>query len=70
MHVMAEFAVALTNSESFNLVKLVDLPEDCQLLCLELFEYCLCSGLTEEERQAASDALTPFTLHVSSPYLH
>jgi hypothetical protein len=70
MNVMAEFAVSLTNSESFNLARLEELPEDCQLLCLKMFEYCLSTGLTEDERQAASDALTPFAQGVSSSYLH
>lgn len=70
MNLMAEFAVSLTNSESFNLARLDKLPQDCQLLCSEMFEYCLSTGLTEEERQAASDALMPFVGGTNSPYLH
>lgn len=70
MKLVAEFACALLNSESFNVMALQTLPEDHQHLCTEIFEYCLSTGLSEEERHAAFDVLKPYADGLTCTYLH
>lgn len=59
--VMAEFAASLADGAVFNLAQIEGLPEESdRALCLELLDYCMSTGLTEDERRAASDAFGPF----------
>lgn len=58
--VLALFAYSLAEGEAFDLSQIERLPESDQALSLALFEFCLTVGMTEDERQAACAAFTPF----------
>jgi len=59
---MAAFAASLVNGNEFNLAQIEQLPDAAdRVLCLQLFEYCMTEGLTEDERRDASEAFQPFT---------
>ena len=65
-HAMALFVFALVEGFAFDLSQIEQLPEPDQVACLDLFDYCLNSGLTEDERSAASAAFRPF-VEIHSP---
>ncbi len=59
--VLTLFAVSLVESEEFDLSQIERLPDkDDRSLCLDLFEFCITVGLTEDERRAIASAFTPY----------
>lgn len=65
--ILAAFASSLLNSEAFNLAQIEQLPNEADRnLCLDLFEFCMSVGLTEDERIEASAAFAPF-VEINAP---
>jgi hypothetical protein len=59
--ILAAFAASLVQGVEFNLAQIEQLSEPAdRALCLELFDYCMRVGLSEDERRAASAAFAPF----------
>ena len=59
--IFTEFANSLLNNHEYDLSQIEQLSKNDQLLALTLFEFCMNTGLTEDERNAASNAFAPFT---------
>lgn len=60
--VMAMWAHSLASGQEFDLSRIELLGEADAALCVDLFSFCMATGMTEGEREAAEAAFAPWAL--------